>query len=337
MSGAPGVEALRSIGTSSYPPEPPRRSRVVELALRLSLRGRRGRALSTPHLDPTAQDTDRVRYEYAGADDFWTVVEPTMTLADLDGKDVLDVGCGWGGKLISYAERTRLRAIAGFDLAGLVNWEAPRSFAAERGVADRCTFTEGSAEEIPFPAESFDVAIMDDVMEHVQDPPRALAECLRVLRPGGRVIVKFPSFRMWRAHHLDRAITYPGLHYVLPLRRWAAGLNHHLLASDGAVRFEPFDEVVDTPYRRGVTRNLNGMDVAAFRRVVGASGLRVVDLRIVGTRFPDERLLHRLVAWVYRAITTVPALREILGQTVVFVGERPYQAAAGSGATVRKR
>jgi 2-polyprenyl-3-methyl-5-hydroxy-6-metoxy-1,4-benzoquinol methylase len=310
-----GLEELERLHGSVFPPEPPRRTRAVEAIVRLS-RWRGDTAFVTPHLHH-GSDRAKVDLEYGEADTFWEVFAGAATGATLRDKDVLDLGCGWGGKAIAYAERCAPASIEGFDLPGAMNPEVPTRVAAERGLTS-VAFTTGYAEDVPFGDTRFDIVIMDDVLEHVADPPKVLAECFRVLRSGGLVLARFPSIRMARAHHLDRAIGWPGLHYVVPLRTWAAGLNQWLL--DSGERFEPFDEVVDTPYRRGVPRNLNGMDLSAFEAVVRGSGLVTRHLELVPLGLSGHGPAARSV---YRALRRVPVLREPLSQTIAFVGVRP--------------
>jgi SAM-dependent methyltransferase len=54
---------------------------------------------------------------------------------------------------------------------------------------DNVSFWEGRATALPVDDEDFDAALCVQVMEYVPDPPAALAEFHRVLRPGGRVLV----------------------------------------------------------------------------------------------------------------------------------------------------
>ena len=277
------------------------------------------RVHSTPHYG--GSDEDKVEYEYAAADDFWEAMEYRVTLADLSGKDVLDVGCGWGGKIIRYAELGSVRRVAGFDLPGVFDPEVPTGLAAKHGVAN-CHFTTGYAEDIPFGSSEFDVAIMEDVLEHVADPIRVLGECLRVLRPGGMLVARFPSFRMATAHHLDRALSYPWLHYLVPLRVWAAGLNDYLLRYPDRASYEPFSRVHATPYRTGITRDLNGLDLASFRRIVTASGFEIREIALA--KFPRKSFkTHRWQWAAYEILRRIPSLREPLARTLVFVGLKP--------------
>jgi GT2 family glycosyltransferase/SAM-dependent methyltransferase len=61
----------------------------------------------------------------------------------------------------------------------------------------RVRFVTGDATELPFADASFDVVTFFDVLEHIPDDRRAAREALRVLRPGGFVLVSTPS-HLWR-------------------------------------------------------------------------------------------------------------------------------------------
>jgi ubiquinone/menaquinone biosynthesis C-methylase UbiE len=311
------LRTLDARRTSPYAPEAPRKSVIVNAFMTVARISGKGQ-LVTPHLHG-GSNRAKVQWEYERADEFWQVVRDFITPAVLRDKDVLDVGCGWGGKAIRYAETTGLKTITGFDLPGVFDVDVPASFARERGV-ENAFFTVARGERMPFPDESFDVVIMDDVLEHVADPMEVLGECCRLLRSGGLLIARFPSIRMLKAHHFDRAIGFPGLHYLLPMRTWAAGLNHFLLHNRHGVAFEPFSRVVSTMYRRAVTENLNGLDFKTFSDVARRSGLRVQSLGLAG--YPREKfggaapVLHP----VYELARRVPFLRESLSRSIVFVG-----------------
>jgi len=63
------------------------------------------------------------------------------------------------------------------------------------------TFINASITDLPFPAASFDLVCAFDVIEHVQDDARAVAEMMRVCRPGGLVMVTVPAFMALWSHH----------------------------------------------------------------------------------------------------------------------------------------
>ena len=67
---------------------------------------------------------------------------------------------------------------------------------------ENVTFVCGDATNLPFPNESFDAITMFDVLEHIPDHQKAAAEALRVLRPGGYIMVSTPN-ENWRFPYYD--------------------------------------------------------------------------------------------------------------------------------------
>jgi SAM-dependent methyltransferase len=119
------------------------------------------------------------------------------------GARVVDVGCGVGTS-------TRLLRAAGFHAVGTDISE--RFLPAEEGF--RVVDFE-AAEEIP--AESYDAAGALNVLEHAERPQRLLTEMVRVVRPGGYVIVLSPNLTSplvglrILADHIRRAPPYLGI------------------------------------------------------------------------------------------------------------------------------
>ena len=115
----------------------------------------------------------------------WTLGKAVEALGLRGTERVLDVGCGTGEFERMAAERFPRLAIVGIDLT-------PAMVAAARMKSARCPQVNvlvAEAEELPFETEQFDVVMVVNVLHHVQDPHRAMHECLRVLRPQGRVMV----------------------------------------------------------------------------------------------------------------------------------------------------
>ncbi|MEW5977034.1 MAG: class I SAM-dependent methyltransferase [Acidobacteriota bacterium] len=308
---------LKACSGSPYEPEPPVKSRLVNVAMTVApFLGFAGAA--SPHVSG-APATLRVAWEYQAAPAFWESVAPFASIRLLDGKEVLDVGCGWGGKMIYFAEHSDLKTICGFDLPGVYDPQVSIRFAGEKAV-DRCFYTTGRAEEMPYPNSSFDLLLMEDVLEHVADPARVLAECGRVLRPGGTVLIKFPSFKHMFAHHLDRALGLPALHYLLSMKTWAGGLNYLRLHASKDFSYEPFDEVAATRYHPCITRNLNGLDFDSFREIIDHLPFHARVLTLVP--YPARGPRRRFVKAVYRTGFRISSLREFLASFVLFVGEK---------------
>lgn len=100
------------------------------------------------------------------------------------GSRVLDLGCAEGATLM------HLGAPAGASFAGLDLFEEKLTLARAR--LPGCAFVAGSAYALPFEKSSFDHVLIRDVIHHLEEPERAIAEVARVLAPGGRVDVLEP-------------------------------------------------------------------------------------------------------------------------------------------------
>jgi SAM-dependent methyltransferase len=103
--------------------------------------------------------------------------------------DLLEVGGGQSGLSALLYPRAR---ITNLDLD-------PRFAEAPCNRDDpRVTFVQGDATALPFPDASFDMVTMFDLLEHVPDDGAVAREALRVLRPGGFVLVSTPDRDRWR-------------------------------------------------------------------------------------------------------------------------------------------
>lgn len=109
-------------------------------------------------------------------------------------KRLLDVGCGKG----SFIARMRDQ---GWDVEGLeVDADAVEYARSKSGL----TVHLGSLENIHFPDSTFDVITSNHVIEHVHDPISLIQECLRVLKPGGRLVLATPNIESFGHQYFGR-------------------------------------------------------------------------------------------------------------------------------------
>jgi len=224
--------------------------------------------------------------------------KPFSLFVDFDalgGKDVLDVGCGSG-------IATQLLAEAGANVTAvdLTDWavETTRRRLAAFGLDG--DVRQADAEQLPFEDASFDLVFSWGVIHHSSDMDRALAELVRVCRPGGQVVLmvyhrRSLFFLVYRAFqrflplarrlglHFEgaRAGETEGLiarHFTVPELREkleAAGLENVLVVPYGQdAELLPLPRRVRVPITDRVPRTLKDRALRAWGHQLGASGIR---------------------------------------------------------------
>lgn len=113
------------------------------------------------------------------------------------GDHVLDMGCGAGRHAFELYRRGA--DVVAFDLDAGELAEVDKMFGAMRlegevpeGAA--ATTVQGDALDLPFDDDTFDKIIASEVLEHIPHDTAAMAELLRVLKPGGQLAVTVPSW-----------------------------------------------------------------------------------------------------------------------------------------------
>lgn len=99
-------------------------------------------------------------------------------------EDALDVGCGTGAVLELLHARYPNKHLTGLDLTpGMID-------VARAKQLDNVSFVVGDAEALPFEPRSFDAVLCSNSFHHYPHPERFFAEVVRVLRPGGRLVLR---------------------------------------------------------------------------------------------------------------------------------------------------
>ncbi|MER2599595.1 MAG: class I SAM-dependent methyltransferase [Caldilineales bacterium] len=102
---------------------------------------------------------------------------------------VLDVGCGAGNMMHHLSHYG--------EVVGVDTYSPALTVAQQRGF----NVQEGSADDLPFEAASFDIVTLLDVVEHVPNEHGVFSECYRVLKPGGKLVVTVPALMALWSHN----------------------------------------------------------------------------------------------------------------------------------------
>jgi len=105
-----------------------------------------------------------------------------------DCQQLLEVGCGTGAQLELLLDAFPRLHVTGLDHAA-AQLAAARRNLASASHEPRTTLVHGSAEQLPFGADTFDAAFLCWILEHVADPAVVLRELHRVLAPGSPVVI----------------------------------------------------------------------------------------------------------------------------------------------------
>ena len=128
--------------------------------------------------------------------------------APLEGARILDIGCGLGVYVRKFREFSD--EVCGIDI------DAKR---LREGAKTTPGLMLSVGEHLPFPSETFDVVVLNEVIEHVHDDQATMAEAFRVIRPGGHIAIYAPN----RLYPFETHGIYLGKRFVfgnIPFVNW---------------------------------------------------------------------------------------------------------------------
>ena len=130
-------------------------------------------------------------------------VEALLTGVEVEGRDVLDIGCGLGVITVMLASKFGAKSVVGIDVEQhLIDHSTKRSAAA--GVSDQVSFEFVEPGPLPFPDASLDMVFTKDVIVHIPDKEVFYKDILRILKTGG-VLVGSDWLRGGEGHFSETA------------------------------------------------------------------------------------------------------------------------------------
>ncbi|WP_295614120.1 class I SAM-dependent methyltransferase [Chamaesiphon sp. GL140_3_metabinner_50] len=137
---------------------------------------------------------------------------------------VLDYGCG-GGEIVKLLRAREVEAFGCDTFGGAAVYSE-----LENSVLFGTAILKMEENKIPFPDNYFDFLVSNQVIEHVRELDKTLAEFQRVLKPGGQLLTIFPDKSTWREGHCDIPFLHwfpkkstPRIYYTLLLRSLGMG------------------------------------------------------------------------------------------------------------------
>lgn len=204
------------------------------------------------------------------------------------GTRVLDFGCASGG--LSLRVRELCPEVVGIDI------DRPKVLYAQKYVREQqltgIVFFDYDGGPVPFPDEWFDTIFCVDVVEHLPELERFVADFYRMLKPGGLLLVSFGP--PWRHAH--------GKHMWAKLPGW---WTHLLFPRRTVMRVSGFP-----PETTWEDLGLFRLTVGKFERVMRASGFETLHLR-------------HLAKGLFKPFIRVPGIREWFISEVVGVFRKP--------------
>jgi SAM-dependent methyltransferase len=240
---------------------------------------------------------------------------PSLSLA---GKDVLDLGCGYGGRSVRYAELDS-RSVTGIEPVERHCSEA-RGFASTHHVA--ASFVTAFGESLPLAANSFDCVVSYDVLEHVCDPRKNLEECFRVLRPGGSLYAVFPPFYHPTGAHFDGWLSkmpWPNVLFPCPT----------LVKAGTAIISKRADDYRPNPMRpTDKLWGLNGITIKKLRQIT-ASVDATFSIRLAPLFSSENRKWEswrlKYFAPIFNVLRGLPILQEYFTHRIVLTMTKPHR------------
>jgi len=194
------------------------------------------------------------------------------TLAPVIGEHILEVGCGSGVLCRQIAPAV----VPGGKIMGVdISTEflkLAQSYAAKTDISSCIQWSAGQAEFLPFQEASFDGVFAARLLLHVLDPQIILNEMLRVVRPGGRVVVMDWDFDTVAVDLSDRELTRRLLHWRCDHHggnNWSGRQLRRQMVSAGFINVKLIP-VVSIAYRENDSLTLSLFKAAQVARDDGA-------------------------------------------------------------------
>lgn len=247
---------------------------------------------------------------------FFEWYEGKLTEKDLNGKVLLDLGSGFGGRTCYYAQNCKFCHGIDVDERGL---EESVKFAKHLKL-DNVKFQKSFGEDLPFEDDTFDIVFSYDVLEHVNDVEKVMSEVYRVLKKGGRFYSVFPPYYNPTASHIKRTY-FPWMNVLFGAKSTYEYMNAKF--GDDYKIWEHNGKVL----RQG----LNGATIRDYKKFVGRTKYKVIFQRFFPVfskpTVPYKSLklpvfMKNLILFFFNMVVKLPVANELFTSRIVFILEK---------------
>jgi ubiquinone/menaquinone biosynthesis C-methylase UbiE len=209
----------------------------------------------------------------------------------IKGKRVLDFGCGFGGYVLAMGAMGAAQSF-GVEISDIV--EEGKKKAYDLGLNNVMFLTGNSS---LFEENSFDLITSHDAFEHFENPKEILIEMIRLVKPGGEVLVKFgPTWLSPWGKHMNGTFkkNRPWIHLFIPEK---SIMRVHSVYHNQSILLEKYNQ------RPG---GLNQMTVRKSKKIINSlTNVEVENFEV-----------HMLFDWNWMRF--VPLIKELMSSWVFF-------------------
>jgi ubiquinone/menaquinone biosynthesis C-methylase UbiE len=259
---------------------------------------------------------DLAKYQEWRDEELRTQFTEHFRFDEVEGKDVLDFGCG-GGALSLMLARHNVKSLTGTDLNEQMIAQAEDELSKLNGslpVTPRFVLGRDSR-KIEFPDNSFDVVLCFDVLEHIIDYREIIPEWQRVLRPGGKVFIWWVPWFHPYGHHIESLVPLPWVHAFFSEQTLIEACARVYAMPEFKPRWWDLDEHGRRKPNKYLTldrfTDLNKLTIREFEKLCRQEGLQLATRELIGFGGSAAARLTRILA-------QLPVTREFFCSRVIY-------------------
>lgn len=223
---------------------------------------------------------------------------------------VCEIGCAEGGVLAAFSELGAVKAL-GTDIQGALLTQISRPIWESLAIPMEFSLHDVIYEDIPDQWQGvFDIVLLRDVIEHLDDPSVALKNISRLLKPGGVVVVTFPPYTSAFGGHQQLTGTIGGALPFIHMLPWF--LFKHIVEAGDPTNKEELERL------HSIRCSAIGVAEAA-----GNAGLNIIDERYFALR-PVFKWKYQIGIPVFEVtkISSLPFVKS-LAMEAAFLLQKP--------------